>query len=104
MWAYYNLFQPVLHLVEKRVEPDAAGGRGRLRRKWDAATPPYQRLLATGVLAAAERERLATLYHTTNPRHLRRQIYQAIPRLWRSVAPREGADPRTATEDVGIAG
>lgn len=104
MWTYYNLFQPVLHLVEKRVEPDAAGGRGRLRRKWDAARAPYQRLLETGVLAAAERERLAMLHRETNPRQLRRQIYQAIPHLWRVVSPTEGAEPRTATEDVGIAG
>ena len=104
MWTYYNLFQPVLHLVEKRVVPDANGGRGRLRRKWDAARPPYRRLLETGALAPAEQERLATLQRETNPRHLRRQIYQAIPQLWRLVSPREGADPRTATEDVGIAG
>jgi len=104
MWTYYNLFQPVLHLIEKQVVPDANGGRGRLRRKWDAATLPYHRLLETGVLAAAERERLATLHRETNPRQLRHQIYQAIPQLWRLVLPREGADPRTATEDVGIAG
>jgi hypothetical protein len=104
MWTYYNLFQPVLHLVEKRVVPDADGGRGRLRRKWDAARPPYHRLLETGVLVAAERERLATLHRETNPRALRRRIYQAIPPLWRAVSPREGANPRTATEDVDIAG
>ncbi len=84
--------------------PDAGGGRGRLRRKWDAARPPYQRLLETGVLAADEQERLATLQRITNPRALRRQIYQAIPQLWRLASPREGADPRTATEDVDIAG
>lgn len=104
MWTYYNLFQPVLHLIDKQVVPAANGGRGRLRRRWDAARPPYHRLLETGVLASAERERLATLRRTTNPRQLRRQIYQAIPHLWRLVSPRESADPRTATEDVGIAG
>ncbi len=104
MWAYYNLFQPVLHLVEKQVVPEACGGRGRLRRKWDAARPPYRRLLETGALAADEQERLTTLQRTTNPRALRRQIYQAIPQLWSLVSPRERADVRTATKDMDIAG
>jgi len=44
MWIYYNLFQPVLHLAEKRRL------EGKLRRIWDQAQTPYQRLLATGVL------------------------------------------------------
>lgn len=104
MWTYYNLFQPVLHLVEKRVVPEAAGGRGRLRRKWDAARSPYARLLETGVLTAAERERLATLHRATNPRQLRRRLHQAIPQLWRTVSPMAGADPRPATEHHAIAG
>ena len=39
MWLYYNLFQPVLHLVEKISRGD------KVRRKWDAAQTPYERLL-----------------------------------------------------------
>jgi hypothetical protein len=49
LWVYYNLFQPVLHLQEKVVTAD------RLRRKWDAAATPYQRLVATGVLDPDQR-------------------------------------------------
>lgn len=44
MWVYYNLFQPVLHLTEKR----ATGTR--ITRKWDDAQTPLTRLLATKVL------------------------------------------------------
>ncbi|MGI8826740.1 MAG: integrase [Chloroflexota bacterium] len=76
MWIYYNLFQPVLHLSKKTVI------EGRLRRQWDTARTPYERLLATGALDAKARERLAQLYATTNPRQLRLAIHEAIPRLW----------------------
>lgn len=76
LWVYYNLFQPVLHLSSKEVV------NGKLKRRWDRAQTPYQRLLASGVLAEGERAKLAALYTATNPRHLREEIYQAIERLW----------------------
>jgi len=52
MWVYYNLFQPVLHLVEKTHDGV------RTRRRWDAAQTPFARLLATNTLDPAVRERL----------------------------------------------
>ena len=76
MWVYYNLFQPVLHLVEKTVV------NGQLKRRWDAAQTPYQRLLASGVLSPEQEGRLAGIYAATNPRQLREDIYHAIERLW----------------------
>ena len=76
MWVYYNLFQPVLHLVGKEVV------NGKLRRQWDQAQTPYQRLLASGVLSPEQEARLAALYARTNPRQLRRAIYQAVEQLW----------------------
>ncbi len=78
LWIYYNLFQPVLHLAEKTVVD------GRLRRRWDRAQTPYQRLLATAVLSEAERERLAALHRQTNPLQLREQIYDTLRQLWRT--------------------
>jgi hypothetical protein len=75
MWTYYNLFQPVLHLIEKT----SAGNR--VRRKWDAAQTPYQRLRATGRLDTATRERLDSLVATINPRRFRRQIYAGLDAL-----------------------
>ena len=77
---YYNLFQPVLHQVKKEVIA------GKLHRGWDRAQTPYQRLLASGVLAPEQAARLAALYRATNPRQLRRQIYEALARLPHSEA------------------
>jgi hypothetical protein len=85
LWVYYNLFQPVLHLVGKEVVD------GKLRRRWDLAQTPYQRLLASGILSPEQEARLAALYARTNPRHLREAIYQAVERLW------QHTDPANAT-------
>lgn len=80
LWVYYNLFQPVLHLVSKEVTA------GKLRRRWDQAQTPYQRLIASGVLSPEQEARLAALYDRTNPRELRSAIYQALDRLLESPA------------------
>jgi hypothetical protein len=85
MWLYYNLFQPVMHLSEKIVEGDT------VRRKWDEAQTPYQRLLVTGVLSQEQRERLQALYEQTNPLRLREEIYTGLAVLW------DGALAQTGT-------
>lgn len=76
MWVYYNLFQPVLHLKEKQFV------EGKMRRKWDEAKTPYERLKATGQLSAEQQDRLQQLYETTNPLRLREAIYQGLAALW----------------------
>src|SRR4030042_353135 len=75
LWLYYNLFQPVMHMTGKEITD------GKLYRKHDKAQTPYQRLLSTHALSPEEETRFATLYSQTNPRQLRRQIYQALERL-----------------------
>jgi len=77
LWVYYNLFQPVLHLVSKEMVG------AKLRRRWDLAQTPYQRLLASGILPPKQKARLAALHAGTNPRQLREAIYQAVERLRR---------------------
>lgn len=76
MWVYYNLFQPVLHLVSKEVVD------GRVKRKWDEARTPNQRVLATGGLAEEQKVKLAALYSQTNPRRLRNEIHEGRDLLW----------------------
>ena len=76
MWVYYNLFQPVLHLVEKSYED------GKLKRRWDEAKTPYQRLKETGVLSREDESRLDELYQRTNARELRDRIYRLLSQLW----------------------
>ncbi len=92
LWVYYNLFQPVLHLTEKEVVD------GKLKRKWDAATSPYQRLLATTGLTDAEQARLAALYELTNPRQLRREINDRLGRLWAEPTMPAGWLPASAAD------
>ena len=81
LWVYYNLFQPVLHLEEKVVTDN------RLRRKWDTATTPYQRVVATGVVTEDWQATLDGCYARTNPRQLRRTIYEQLDRLWARPTP-----------------
>jgi hypothetical protein len=76
MGVYYNLFQPVLHLIEKQVVA------GKLTRRWDEAQTPYQRLVATDILTPNVAQGLAALHTATNPRRLRQGIYDALARLW----------------------
>jgi len=76
MWLYYNLFQPVLHLTEKVVVDD------KVRRKWDQAQTPFERLQATGKLSAEQQQRLQALYEQTNPYRLRQEIYERLAHLW----------------------
>ena len=75
MWVFYNLFQPVLHLVEKTADGT------RVRRRWDDAATPVARLRATAALDPAAREHLDALYATTNPRALRRTILEELGTL-----------------------
>jgi hypothetical protein len=83
LWLYYNLFQPVMHLVGKQVV------NRKLRRKHDLAQTPYQRLLATGSFSPEKKARLAELYAQTNPRSLRAEIYAGLEKLWENQKPPE---------------
>jgi hypothetical protein len=76
LWLYYNLFQPVMHMVGKDMVD------GKLHRKHDKAQTPYQRLLSSGILSLEQQARLAALYGKTNPRQLRKDIYRAVDQLW----------------------
>jgi hypothetical protein len=96
LWVYYNLFQPVLHLVEKTHDGT------RIRRRWDTAQTPFARLLATNTLDPAERHRLERLHAETNPRALRRAIQAGLHALLYprpsvlTPAPTPAPDPRPA--------
>ena len=81
LWIYSNLFQPVLHLASKMIV------NNRVRRTWDTAQTPYQRLLATGQLTADANIRLAELAQQTNPRTLRQRIYRQVAALWQDHLP-----------------
>jgi hypothetical protein len=77
MWIFYNLFQPVMHLKEKRVIRQE-GQPIRVLRRHDEARTPFDRLCATDCLLPEHRALLATLRDQINPRLLRQQIYDAL--------------------------
>lgn len=82
MWLYYNFFQPVLRLEAKIFLPSAASP-ARMRRKFDQARTPFDRLCATGILPSDVQTQLQALRIRSNPRQLRRDIYRLIERLLR---------------------
>jgi hypothetical protein len=81
MWLYYNFFQPVLHLVEKEVIP-IPGQLARVKRRFDQAQTPFDRLCATDAIAESDRQRLQALRDQTNPRQLRQAISSLLDQLF----------------------
>ena len=74
---YVNFFQPSLKLRSK--QRDGA----RVQRQYEPAQTPYQRVVASGILTATERERLDQLYQALDPVRLRQQLHTLQDALWR---------------------
>jgi hypothetical protein len=89
MWAYYNFFQPVMHLVDKQVAHDGQG-RTHTRRRWDVARTPFERLCETGVVSVAEQARWCAWRDALNPRRLRQEIEDHLAGLFRMPCARPG--------------
>jgi len=77
VWVYYNLFQPVMRLVEKIVIP-VEGQATRVKRHYDQARTPFDRLCQTNAITQQRREQLQSLRDQTNPRQLQQEIYDLI--------------------------
>jgi transposase InsO family protein len=73
---YLNFFQPVRKLISK----ERVGAR--VRKRFDAAQTPYQRLLTAGMLDEQQRQVLDELYRSLNPVRVRAEIDQALDTLW----------------------
>ena len=85
---YVNFFQPVRKLVGK----ERVGAK--VKKRFDEAQTPYQRLLAAGVLEAEKGKALAELYGRLNPVRLRQQIDERLEALWK-LAEHEGSAKST---------
>jgi len=81
MWLYYNVFQPVMRLAEKIVIREK-GQRSRVRRRFDTAQTPFDRLCAVGGIPNEGQEELALLRQMINPRQLKREIYDSLHRIF----------------------
>jgi hypothetical protein len=82
LWIYYNLFQPVMRITEKNVVPSKNGSH-RIKRRYDDAKTPFDRLSESNQLGPEEHGRLEHLRHDTNPRKLRSEIYHLLDKLHR---------------------
>jgi len=74
---YINFFQPVMVLISK--ERDGA----RVKKRYDEAKTPYQRVLDSPEVADDVKEHLRQQYATLNPAALLRQIQAAQEALWK---------------------
>jgi transposase InsO family protein len=80
---YANFFQPVRKVVAK----ERVGAT--IRKRYDVAQTPYQRLLAAGVLTTEQHDVLADIYRRLNPTQLRGQLGQALDALWKLAEPQD---------------
>jgi len=77
MWLYYNFFQPVLHISEKILVVDD-GQRPHVKRRYDTARAPFDRLCQAKGLPAERQQQLEQLRQQTNPRRLHQQVHTLL--------------------------
>lgn len=82
---YINFFQPVLKLVGKSRHG------AKIRKVYDTAQTPYQRLLKSEVLTEPKKRELAAIYAALNPVMLLKQIRQEVEHLWTLADPFPGS-------------
>jgi hypothetical protein len=78
---HMNFFQPLCKLTHK----ERVGAK--VRKYYDRAQSPYQRLVTTGELDEAQRQSLAELYQGLNPLQLQREIWSTLEQLWPMATP-----------------
>lgn len=93
LWVYFNFFHPVMRLVGKETDPET----GKVRRTWDVARTPFERLREAGVLTPTKEAQLETIYHETDPLALQRELERQAVALFAL----PGARP-DRTEDVHL--
>ena len=92
---YVNFFQPSMKLQRKTRDGS------RVRRSYDQAATPLQRLFAADVLDTGQRERLRIIYQALDPVLLLRQIEVLQEALWRhAVVGTSTAEPEGVAEPV----
>jgi hypothetical protein len=83
-----------MRMTEKSIVPTRSGGH-RVHRVYDTPQTPFERLCVANALSKEQEQKLQRLRDQTNPRQLRREIYQLLDKLLRM----PGATPGT-TEDA----
>ncbi|MBI4284768.1 MAG: hypothetical protein HY670_02565 [Chloroflexi bacterium] len=86
---YANFFQPTMKLVSKT----RCGAK--VRKVYDTAKTPYQRLLDSGVLTPEKKAQLAATYAGLNPVRLLSYLNGNLEKLWKLV---DRATPNSRTK------
>jgi len=81
---YKNFFQPVMKLVKK----ERMGGK--IKRKYDKAKTPCQRLIESDQIAQEVKIELARLHESLNPAELKRSIDKKLDNLYRVYQKKQG--------------
>jgi hypothetical protein len=74
---YVNFFQPDMKLI-KRTRVD-----GKLKKVYDTAQTPYQRVLASADVRQEDKDRLTALYRTLDPVALHETIEKKLVDIWK---------------------
>jgi hypothetical protein len=78
---YVNFFQPCMKLAEKHREGS------KVQRKYGVARTPFQRLVASGILAEADVQHWTQIFRALDPVRLLQQIQALQDALWRHALP-----------------
>lgn len=70
-----------MRLKDKAVVPQP-GRHARIKRRFDDARTPFDRLYTTGVVDKERGMELESLRRRTNPRKLREDIYESIDNIF----------------------
>ncbi len=89
LWIYHNFFLPVRKTKEKIIIP-SQGAKSKVKRVYDRARPPLERLEESEVVEAERLERLKRLRDSINPLRLREEIYSLIEELFSLPGTRPG--------------
>jgi hypothetical protein len=92
---YINFFQPTMKLVSKTRQG------AKVRKIYDTAQTPYQRLMQSSVLTEVKKTELAAAYHGLNPVKLLKQINENLEQLWR-MANRQTSVTRIMKQQGGL--
>jgi len=76
LWLYHNCFLPCMRLKQKSLS-----AKGYLRKTYDSALTPLDRLLVSNILDKSRLFELAEYRKTINPLFLRQKIDQTIDKL-----------------------
>jgi site-specific recombinase XerD len=78
---HVNCFQPSMKLLTKHDDGE------KVRRIYDPAKTPLQRLLLSGMLPTVAQEHLREVFQALDPLHLLQQVEQLQQAVWRCAAP-----------------